>query len=417
MSRPATAAGRCGATTADAAAPVDLRSDVATLTPGLVALRRALHQHPELAFEEVRTAATLAGRLRALGLPVQEGIAGTGVLAVLDGTRPGPTLLLRADMDGLAMPDATGTAHASRIPGRSHACGHDVHAAIVTGVAEVLVRHRDRLAGRVAIVFQPADEPMLGARRMIEAGLLERVRPDASLAVHVLPMAQVGQAVVQAGPIWASRDELTLSVEAAPAPPDGAAAPVDFPRTAARIATALYDLVEAEGGSAEPVTFRVRSLEADQPGPVWLGGTRGEARAAVTVNLALYDNALRARLLERIHEVAGAVARAAGGTLRVEASHALPALVNDPGVTAVVEAAARRALGPAGVLSGGWRHPFSDDFGLFMAAAPGCLVLLGTANPDKGITEIWHRPGFDIDEAALPLGVEILALAALDLLR
>ncbi|HSF02018.1 MAG TPA: M20/M25/M40 family metallo-hydrolase, partial [Solirubrobacterales bacterium] len=176
--------------------------------------------------------------------------------------------------------------------------------------------------------------------------------------------------------------------------------------------------------SAEPVTFRVRSLRAEQGGrgepsqaalEVHLG--RGDpSQAAIEVNLALYDNALRAHLLNRIEEVAGAIVSDAGGTLRSEADYALPALVNDDHVTGALERAAQRVIGRDNILKD-WRNRFSDDFGLFMAAAPGCLMLLGTANPDKGISEIWHRPGFDIDEGALPVGVEIVSLAALDLLQ
>src|SRR5262249_47456555 len=272
------------------------------------------------------------------------------------------------------------------------------------------------LAGRIAFVFQPADEPMRGAQRMIEDGLLERVRPDMSLSVHVLPMANVGQAVIQSGPLWASRDELTLKVSA-PAPASSASRTFDFAYTAAHITTALYDLVEQEGKSTENVTFCVRSLTAEQGGPVWLGGACGTPdQAAIEMNLALYDNALRARLLGRIAEVSRAIISAAGGTLHIEVDYALPALVNDAYVTGALEQAAQRVIGQANIIKN-WRNPFSDDFGLFMAAAPGCLMLLGTANPAKGITEIWHRPGFDIDEDALPVGVEIMALAALDLLQ
>src|SRR5262245_5226487 len=247
---------------------VDLSQDVKDLTPGMIALRRELHQHPELAFEEVWTAATLAGRMKALGLAVQEGIGGTGVLAVLEGGKPGKTLLIRSDMDALPMEDATGQAYASQLANRNHACGHDAHAAIVTGIAEVLVRHRARIAGRIAFVFQPADELMRGAKRMIEDGLLERVKPDMSLSLHVLPMVRVGQAVIQTGPIWASRDELTLEVSA-PTPAGGVPSPFDFARTAAQITTALYHLVEQEGRSTENVTFCVRSLKVEQGNPVW----------------------------------------------------------------------------------------------------------------------------------------------------
>ena len=323
------------------AAPVDLSQDIHALKPGMIALRRELHQHPELAFEEEWTAATRAGRMLALGLAVQDGIGGTGVLAVLEGERPGRTLLIRADIDALPMEDTTGREYASKLPNRNHACGHDAHSAVVAGVAEVLARHRDSIAGPIAFVFQPADEPMRGAKRMIEDGLLERVKPDMSLSLPVLPMANAGQVVVQSGPIWASRDELTLKVSG-PSASVGDPATFDFPRTAAQVTSALYDLVEHEGKSTEKATFRVRSPQAEQ--------------------------------------------------------------------------AAQRVIGRANIIKN-WRSPFSDDFGLFMAAAPGCLMLLGTANQEKGITEIWHRPGFDIDEDALPVGVEIMSLAALDLLQ
>ena len=187
--------------------PTEVSRDVERLTPALTELRRTLHRYPELAFEERWTASTLADCMRTLGLAAEEGIGGTGVLAVLKGARSGRTLLIRADMDALPMEDATGREYASQLPQRNHACGHDANSAIVAGVAHVLARHREAIAGRVVFVFQPADEPMRGARRLIEEGLLVRVRPDMSLSVHVLPMANTGQAVVQAGPIWASRDE------------------------------------------------------------------------------------------------------------------------------------------------------------------------------------------------------------------
>ena len=390
-------------------ARIDIGQEISALKPGLIALRRELHEHPELAFDEVWTAGMLAGRMRGLGLAVEEGIGGTGVLAVLEGARRGKTLLIRADMDALPMEETTGLPYASKVPNRNHSCGHDAHSAVVAGIAEVLTRHRDRIAGRVAFVFQPADEPMRGATRMIEDGLLECARPDISLAMHVLPMANTGQVVIQRGPLWASRDELILNV--------GGPSTVDFARTAARITTALYGLVEKEGASAESVTFRVRSLKAEQAGPAWLGAPRGEpSQAAIEINLALYDNALRAKLLRCIEKVSREIVSAAGGGLSIEVDYALPALVNDDHVTGAVERSAQRVIGQAGIIKD-WRNPFSDDFGLFMAAAPGCLMLLGTANPAKGISEIWHRPGFDVDEDALPVGVHIMSLTALDLLQ
>lgn len=408
---------------AETAQHAELRRDVGALKPRLVALRRELHQHPELAFEEVWTAATLAGRMRALGLEVTEGIGGTGVLAMLDGARPGKTLLIRSDIDALPMPETTGAPYASRIPNRNHSCGHDAHAAIVCGVAEMLARQRRRIAGRVAFVFQPADEPMRGAARMIEDGLLERAKPDISLSLHVLPMARVGQVVVQSGPIWASWDALTLMIDA-PAPAFDS--PLhDAARVAAEVTIALYGLAAAEAGVPDPVTLRVHALAAAQQAgggapaheavQVHLGHGK-PSRATIEVTLALYDNALRRGLLERIEAEARRIAGAAGGSLGIAVGYSIPAVINDITVTAAVERAARRVVGEAGLLRN-WRNRFADDVSLLFEAAPGTLLLLGTANPAKGITEIWHRPGFDIDEDALPIGVEILALAALDLLR
>jgi amidohydrolase len=402
---------------------VDLGQDVKELTPRMIALRRELHRHPELAFEEVWTAATLAERMRALGLVVQDGVGGTGVLAVLEGAKPGKTLLIRADMDAVPMEEPPNREYASTIRTRNHCCGHDAHSAIVATIAEILVRYRERIAGRVAFVFQPADEPMRGAKRMIEDGLLDRVRPDMALSVHVLPMATTGHVVIQRGPIWASWDTRILRISG-PAPSLDVPTKFDIARVAAQVVTDLYGLIEKEGQSTEDVAFRVRSLWAEQIGrgepsqaaiEVHMG--RGEpGQAAIEVNLAVYDNALRAHLLERIESVAGTIVRSAGGTLRTEVDYALPAVVNDDHVTAAVDRAARCVIGQAGIITH-WRNHFSDDVGLFLAAAPGCLMLLGTGNPAKGITESWHRPGFDIDENALPVGAHIMSLAALDVLR
>jgi amidohydrolase len=402
---------------------VDLGQDVKELTPRMIALRRELHRHPELAFEEVWSAATLAERMRALGLVVQDGIGGTGVLAVLEGARPGKTLLIRADMDAVPMEETPNREYVSTIKARNHCCGHDAHSAIVAAIAEILVRHRARIGGRVAFIFQPADEPMRGAKRMIDDGLLTRVTPDMSMSVHVLPMANAGQVVLQRGPIWASWDTRILRISG-PAPSGDSSIPFDIVRVAAHVTTSLYDLVTHDARAADDVTFRVRSLAAEQRGQgepsqaavaVHLG--RGQpSEATLEVNLALYDNALRSRLLQGIDDVAHATISAAGGTFTSAVDHALPALVNDDVVTGALERAARQVVGQANIIKD-WRSRFSDDFGLFQAAAPGCLMLLGTANPDKGITEIWHRPGFDIDETSLPVGVHIMSLAALDVLQ
>ena len=330
----------------------DISHDVAELAPVAIALRRALHRHPELAFEEVRTSATLAARMRDLGLSVREGVGRTGVLAVLDGATPGQTLLVRADMDAVAMAETS----------------------------------------------------------------------DRSMSVHVLPMAHVGQAVIQTGPLWASWDTRTLAIRVPP--PSSVVKHADLAHIAARVVTALYELVDREAQTADEVSFRVRSIQAEQRAegspsqmPIEVHMGRGQpSEATVEMNLAMYDNGLRSSLLRRIEETARLIVAAAGGALTLTTGYAVPAVVNDERVPGAVARAAHSVIGAHNILTG-WRNRFADDFALRLEAAPGCLLLLGTANPERGITDIWHRPGFDVDEDALGLGIEIMSLAAIDLLR
>ena len=179
--------------------PGALDPEVSRLAPTLSATRRALHEHPELGFHELRTAALVAERLRGLGLEVQAEVATTGVVGLLRGTRPGRTLLLRADMDCLPVQEATGAPYASRVPGQMHACGHDGHVAMLLGAAEVLAGRRERLAGAVKLVFQPAEEGPGGARPMIEAGVLEGPRVDAAFGLHLLNDFPVGTVALRPG--------------------------------------------------------------------------------------------------------------------------------------------------------------------------------------------------------------------------
>ena len=388
---------------------VDLGPDINDLKPSIISLRRTLHQHPELAFEETFTAATLAEHLRTAGLVVEEGIGGTGVLAVLDGAGAGKTLILRADIDGMPLDEASGREYGSQIDGRNHACGHDANSAMVASVADILARHRQSFTGRIAFIFQPADEPMRGAQRMIDDGLLERINPDMSVAIHVMPPFETGQAGIQSGPLLASRDALVLEVSDQGGALD-AGPGLDAAHLAARLVTALYDLVGREGGADEDVSFRVRSFKAEGGVPA------SPSHAEIECNLAVFDNTLRTKLLRRIRDVSSDIVEAAGGELSVKADYALPALVNDENVTGIIEEAARHIIGHENIVKG-LRYPFADDFSLFMTNAPGCFILLGTANAQKGLTAALHTSEFDIDEDALPLGVQIVAQAALALLN
>ncbi len=391
----------------------DIGQDVAAIRDKLVELRRDLHAHPELAFEETWTAATLAGKLRALGLKVTEGIGGTGVLGLLQGANPGKTVLLRAEMDAVDMDETTGAPYASQNPGRNHCCGHDIDSAVVATAAEILSHHKAEITGNVAFLFQPADEPMRGVQRMIDDGLWDHVQPDSALALHVEPHIDAGQVVVMSGPIWSSRDGIVYKL-AVPMPsfvPGGPRPKTkDTVELATEIVAALNNLVANEGQSDAPVNFRIRKLTAEQ------GGFGKPGTLELEVNLGLYDNRLRARLLSSIDAKVREHAATAGATVEAEVDYALPTVENDPQVAAALEQAANQTIGSANVIRD-WRNPFADDISLIFDRAPGCMMLLGTRNEAKGIKEIWHTPAFDVDEDALPAAVQMLSAAALDLLR
>ncbi len=386
----------------------DVSQEVVALTDELIALRREFHEYPELAFEEFRTADLIARRLEALGLAVERNIGVTGVLAFLEGASPGKTLMIRADMDALPMPEAEGRPYGSKLENRNHSCGHDMNMSIVIETAKVLAAHRESIAGRVAFVFQPADEPQLGAKRMIDDGLLDKVKPDLVLAQHPLADVRAGTAVVQPGPLWASGDVMKLTI-AGPAstlraPHEG----VDCVLVAAQVVTALYAMVHRESPVLEPAMFNVTSLQASQTPPT--------SQAELEIRLAVFNEPLRQKLLRRIDEVVRGIVSSMGGECAFETVLSIPPLVNDPTVTAAVANATKQVLGEGSIIQG-WRNYFSDDFAFFATHAPGCLFILGSANPDKGITGRTHSPEYDIDEDMLPAGVEIMSLAALELLR
>ena len=385
----------------------ELASDVRSMTDSIVALRRELHQYPELAFEETRTADIVAGRLRGLGLEVRQGIGKTGVLAWLEGAKPGKTLMLRADMDALPLSEPQDRPYHSLIENHAHACGHDMNMALLVSTAQLLAARRDRIAGRVAFVFQPADEPQIGARPMIEDGLLDEVKPDIILSQHPMDLP-AGKVVVQPGPIWASADVLKLVIQGERGDFNAPESGVDPVLIAAQVVTALYAMVHRHSPPRETVNFRVNSLQS-QAGP---DGPQAEVR----MRLATFNVAVRSGLVQRIEQAISGTVAAMGGTYTLENTHSLPPIINDVVVTQAVINAATDVVGEENIVQD-WRNFFSDDLSLFLEAAPGCLFLMGTVNPAKGINARQHRPDYDIDEDTLAPGVEIMSRAALELLQ
>jgi len=395
----------------------DLKAEIARRRPGLVELRRHFHAHPELSFEERETARTIAARLREIGLEVMEGVGGTGVVGLLRGTADGAagagerkTLLVRADIDALPVEEANDVPYRSRAPGVMHACGHDGHAAIALTLAALLADQRDRLRGNVKFAFQPAEERVGGAAPMIRDGVMENPHVDAVIGLHLWSPTHVGDVIVQAGPFFASADMFRLTIRGRGGHGAMPHLNVDPVVAAAQIVVAAQTLVSRETSPFHTAVVTFGEIHGGSASNI----VADEVRLAGTIRD--YDARDREHLSHRLGEVARGIATSLRAEAEYEIGPGCQACVNDPAITELVRSAAQAAVGVERIPAGDGRQSVSDDMALFLDAAPGCYFLVGAGNPERGITAPHHSARFDIDEESLPIGVEVLARAALEYL-
>ncbi len=390
-----------------------LKSDIDELVPGMVAMRRDLHEHPELAFEEVRTSSIVAQRLRTMGLEVQTGIAKTGVVGLLRGgaSKPGAkTIAIRADMDALPIHELNEIDYRSTIDGKMHACGHDGHTSILLAVADILHKRRTELTGNVKFVFQPAEERIGGAEPMIQEGAMQGV--DGIIGLHLISDYPLGRVGVRAGPIFASADRFILTVKGKgghAAMPETTVDPIVI---SAYIVTALQTLISRETSPFSPAVITIGIIQAGTafniiPESAEMHGT-----------MRAFSAEHRSKLVRRISEVAQGIATAMGGSCEIEVIDGCPPCVNDSTVTEIVHNAAVATVGEKEVDDGEEvMTTGSDDMACFLQAVPGCYFIVGAKNEQKGANYPHHHPRFNIDEDALPIGVEVLSRAAMDFLK
>jgi len=385
---------------------VDISDEIRAATDGLVGLRRQLHACPELGFEEAQTGAIIQERLRNAGLSVRTGVGRTGLVGILDGTGPGPTLMVRADIDALPIAEETGLPFAST-NGRMHACGHDGHMAMVVGAAEILAGRRDALRGRAAFVFQPAEEITGGARAMIDDGVLDETRPDRLIGLHLWNQVPFGRVGVNAGIVFASADAIRLTIR-------GRGAHGALPHTA------IDPLVTAAEVVSTLQTVVSREVPPNQMGVLTIGQIHGGSAPNVIADEVILEGTVRAytpevrqQILDAAQRIASGVASGMRATATLERLYGAPPVVNDP---EVAEFVTRHAAAVAGQENVGELEPLSvgDDISEFMNRVPGCYFLLGAAREGA---ESHHNSRFDFDEGCLPIGTEILVRAALDYLR
>lgn len=377
-------------------------------TPGsLVELRRELHRHPELRFEEHRTAARVAERLVAAGWRVRTGIATTGLLATREGSATGPHVLLRADMDALPVHDPKSVPYASRVPGVAHACGHDAHVAIMVGAAERLARE-PLPGGRVSIVFQPGEERPFGepsgAQAMLESGFLEGRTPDAVLALHCWPDLPAGAIGVDERIAMASKDAFRIELIGHPAHAASPSRGRDAILAAAQVVTGLHQAFARALDARETAALNVGTLR---------GGTSQSvvaASAELTGTIRTVEPEVRARLRETVERVAAAGASLAGVSHALAWADAMPAIRNDPRLVRCAREVGVDLLGAERSVSLSEPPMTADDFALFAELAPALYLKLGVrGSPGGPGWAALHDGAFDIDERALDVGVAVMA--------
>jgi amidohydrolase len=378
----------------------------AALIDKVIALRRDFHRHPELGFEETRTAAIVAERLRELGYDVHTGIAVTGVVGVLHGAAPGKTIMLRADMDALPIDEENGVVYRSASPQTMHACGHDGHVAILLGAAELIAAGRAELAGTICLVFQPAEEGKGGGAEMVRLGLLERFGIERAYGLHLSSQHPVGQLGFREGPMYASSDSLEITIEGRGGHGAAPHLSVDPIYVAGEFIVAVQQVVSRQIDPIEPAVVTIGSIH---------GGTTHNvipSRVSLLGTVRAFNPEVRAKMAERIERVLRGVCDAAGATYAFEYLWRYPVTSNDAEQTRYVKALALETAGPAAVADVP-QIMGAEDFSFFAEKVPACFYTLGSAG---GPASSWphHHARFDIDEAALATGVRMMTAIAFD---
>jgi amidohydrolase len=367
---------------------------------GLIALRRDFHRHPELSFQERRTAEVIAERLHGAKLEVRTGIAGTGVVGILHGDRPGRTIAWRADIDALPLTERLEAPFTSGTKGAMHACGHDGHTAIAITMAEIMSARRAEVAGTSVFIFQPAEEVIGGAEPMIAAGVLDDPHVDEVYGLHLTTLTAAGHVEVRPGPSMASCDYFEIDVVGKGGHGAMPHLSVDPMTAAANILLGLKHLVSHEVPAQETAVVTVGQI---------LSGTKGNIipeTATMRGTIRTFSDRVRAQLKERLGAYATDIARAYRTEARVRfEGGATPTVVNHDAQSAFVRQCAESVVGE-GAVDGGRLVMASDDMSLFLRARPGCYFRVGI-KPTHGRPAPHHAPEFEMNEDGLAAGLGV----------
>ena len=386
------------------------KKEISAIEKEVIILRRDFHRHPEIGLKEIRTSGVIAEYLGQAGLAVKTGVGQTGVVGLLQGAKPGKTLMIRADMDALPIQEKNQVPYRSENDGVMHACGHDGHMAILLGAAKILQAHRGEISGNIKFIFQPGEEGYDGARLMIEQGVLEDPKVDAAIGLHLGNKLQVGKIGIRDGATMASSDAFSIRVYGQMGHGAHPESGVDAIYISGHVITSLQSLVSREVSALNPVVVHIGMIK---------GGTAGNIiadRVTLRTVVRTLDAELRGTIQQRMDRILKGITSAFRGSHAIRYLGGVGPVINDPAISDVIRSAASKTVGRENIIN---PEPSmgSDDMARFLEAVPGCYFGLGAGNKEKGFHYPVHHPMFDMDEDGLIIGVETLVRSALFYLK
>lgn len=380
------------------------------LAPAFIDIRHHIHSHPELSFEEYATSAFIRQKLDEFGVPYRADVAGTGVIALIEGKNPGKrTIAIRADIDALPIHEANNVPYKSKHEGVMHACGHDVHTTCVLGATKILQQLKNEFEGTVKVLFQPGEEKHPGgASLMIRDGALESPRPDAILGLHVQPSMETGKLGFRAGKYMASADEIYITIKGKGGHAAQPHLTTDTILVASHLVVSLQQIISRNNDPFSPSVLSICAFNGGYttnviPSEVKLMGT-----------FRAMDETWRFKAHELIKKQATELVHAMGAEIDIEILVGYPTLYNNEAVTAQARSLAETYLGTEYVEDTEVRMG-AEDFAFYSQVIPACFFRLGTGNKARGITSGVHTPTFDIDENAIEIGMGAMAYLAASL--
>ena len=394
----------------------DFLQEAKELFPYTQNLRRDFHMHPELGFHELRTGGIVAKELETLGLEVTKGVGKTGVVGLLEGAKPGPTLLIRFDMDALPIIEDTGAEYASQTNGVMHACGHDGHTSIGLTVAKILHAHRDQLAGTVKFCFQPSEEgfngeEVGGAEMMIRDGVLDGPKVDMSLSMHLWNEKPLGWVGVAKGPVMAGAEQFSIKLTGKGGHGAVPNLTIDPIVAAAQIITALQTITSR---NVPPLQAAVVSVTTVHSGTAF---NVIPQEAELTGTIRTFDLAVRQKVLERFEQIARGIGETMGCKVEIDIQRVTPAVINNDDVAGKVQSVAQKVLSDSMLDTNAYLTMGAEDMAFMQEKVPGCYFFIGSNNKEKHLDYGHHHPKFDFDEQALSRGAALMAAAVADILK